>query len=59
MRVDVGTANAYAAGADEEEMKTPIRPSEKALGKRRAALDAEPDEVDLRESLRCSLVVKP
>jgi len=51
MRVDVGAANSYTTEADEEELKTPIVPSEKALGKRRAPLDAEPDEEDLRKSL--------
>lgn len=54
-RVDVSIANAYTAGG-EEEIMTPIQPSEKALGKRRAPLDAEPDEEDLRESLQRSFV---
>lgn len=59
MRVDIGTANAYTGGADEEEIVTPIQPSEKALGKRRAPLDAEPDEEALRESLPRSIILKP
>ena len=51
MRVDVGAANSYTDMADEEDIMTPVRPSEKALGKRRMPLDAEPDEEDLRMSL--------
>jgi hypothetical protein len=47
-------ANSYTAEADEEEIMTPIQPSEKALGKRRAPLDAEPDEEDIRKSFWCS-----
>lgn len=50
MRVDVSAANSYASEVGEEEIMTPVRPSEKAMGKRRAPLDAEPDEEDLRES---------
>jgi hypothetical protein len=37
--------------SDEEEIMTPVQPSEKALGKRRMPLDAEPDEEELRKSL--------
>jgi len=44
MRVDVGAANSYTDEADEEDITTPIRPSEKAP-------DAEPDEGVLRTSL--------
>ena len=51
MRVDVGAVNTYTDVADEEDIMTPVRPSEKALGKRRMPLDAEPDEEDLRKSL--------
>jgi len=44
MRVDVGAANSYTDEADEEDITTPVRPSEKAP-------DAEPDEGVLRTSL--------
>jgi len=54
MRVDVGAANSYTDEADEEDIMTPVRPSEKALGKRRVPPDAEPDEEDLRTSLTVS-----
>jgi hypothetical protein len=51
MRVDVSAANSYANEVDEDDIMTPVRPSEKALGKRRIPLDAEPDEEELRKSL--------
>lgn len=50
MRVDVSAANSYTDEADEEDIMTPVRPSEKALGKRRMPADAEPDEEELRKS---------
>ena len=53
MRVDVGAANSYTNAADEEDIMTPVRPSEKAMGKRRMPLDAEPDEEELRKSPTC------
>ena len=53
MRVDVGAANSYTDAANEEDIMTPVRPSEKAMGKRRMPLDAEPDEEELRTSLTC------
>ena len=59
MRVDVGAANSYAAETDEEEIMTPVRPSEKALGKQRAPLDAEPNEEDLRTSLTSVPLLRP
>ena len=56
MRVDIGAANAYTAGADNEEFMTPIQPSEKALGKLRAPPDAELDEGHFSKSLEHSFV---
>jgi len=47
MRADVGAANSYNGEADEDIM-TPVRPSENALGR---PPDAEPDEEDLCTSL--------
>ena len=59
VRVDVSAANSYATESDEEEIMTPIRPSEKALGKQRAPIDAEPDEEELRESLSSVSLLNP
>jgi len=44
MRFDAGATNPYTDEADEEDIMTPVRPSEKAS-------DAEPDEEDIRTSL--------
>jgi len=59
MRVDVSAANSYTDEVDEEEIMTPVRPSEKALGKRKLPLDAEPDEEDLRKSLTGIPLLRP
>ncbi|CAG8698336.1 1680_t:CDS:2, partial [Acaulospora colombiana] len=45
MRIDTDAAHRYSS--DEENLMTPIRPSAKALGKRRAEVEAPPDEEEL------------
>ena len=56
MPADIGAANAYTAGADDEEFMTPIQPSKKTLGKLRAPLDAELDEGHFSKSPQRSFV---
>ncbi|KAG8749434.1 hypothetical protein FRC14_001378, partial [Serendipita sp. 396] len=46
MRIDMDAARRYES-SDEEGLLTPIKPSEKALGKRRAVADAPVDEEEL------------
>lgn len=46
-RVDVEAARRYSS--EEEDLMTPIRPSDKAKGKRRAIVEDAPDEAELGE----------
>jgi hypothetical protein len=45
MRIDTDAAHRYSS--EEDDIMTPIRPSAKALGKRRAEAEAPPDEEEL------------
>jgi len=45
MRIDMDAAKRYSI--ESEDLMTPIRPSEKAMGKRRAVTEAQPDEEEL------------
>lgn len=47
MRIDMDAANQYVDQNSDDELKTPIKPSEKALGKRRAMVQQAPDEEEL------------
>jgi hypothetical protein len=46
MRIDMDAARRYS-NEEEENLMTPVKPSEKAMGKRRAAVEAPPDEEEL------------
>jgi hypothetical protein len=47
MRIDLDAAHRYSS--EEDDLMTPVKPSEKAIGKRRAAVEAPPDEEELGE----------
>jgi hypothetical protein len=45
MRIDLDAARWYSS--EEEDLMTPVKPSEKAMGKRRATIAAPPDDEEL------------
>lgn len=46
VRIDMDAAKGYM-NSDDDDLMTPVKPSEKALGKRRAPMEEPPNEEEL------------